>query len=425
MTKIKPVMIKTFILFSLVLASSCSNDKSDDIIKPKEKEKAPDRIEEILNSLKFPTSTDPKISYIENDAIELNKNPAANTRKLVEDIPPGHALFLVPEEVTTAQLEEIKKATNRIVQGATTQEQKYRKIFNWLGADIKYETSDNNAYAVYKNRKAVCQGYANLLKLMCYTQNIPAFVAGGYLYANGSRIGGHAWNYVNIDGSWWVSDPTNKNDYKMEHLSRYEYQLEPHVLYIDLYENNDFIIGYKDARLSLIEVKAQAPERFFVPFSYNGYKLSSFDPSKLIPANVKEVILNKNITSIGNIEERISGLVNSHNGRNLNAIYIVEDNPVFKSVGHVIFKKSDKSMIFALERAEEIVLQTGKRFGKNIILGLENLKKLTFPSTAQTIESYAVEKCPNLIEVIIPKGCKYESDSFYQCHTNLKIIEKE
>ncbi len=81
-------------------------------------------------------------------------------------------------------------------------------------------------------------------------------------------------------------------------------------------------------------------------------------------------------------------------------------------------------MVFPLETVEKIELKAGVNFEKNIITDLSYLKRLVFPATAKSIDSYAVERCPNLVEVIIPKGCTYNTDSFYQCNANLKITEK-
>ena len=33
-------------------------------------------------------------------------------------------------------------------------------------------------------------------------------------------LGGHAWNYVNCDGKWYVSDPTNKRNFDIDEIKR-------------------------------------------------------------------------------------------------------------------------------------------------------------------------------------------------------------
>ncbi len=249
---------KISILILIGFVFSCSSN-NEDIVIPEEN----NSIESILQSLKFPVSSDAKISYTENDAVALSGNPSVKAKKIVETIAPSQALFFIENEVTSSQLEEIRQATEKIVQGATTQEQKYTKIFKWVSTQIQYGTSDNNAYAAFKNRKGVCQGYANLLRLMCYCQKIPAFVVRGYAIVNGKRIGGHAWNYVNTDGYWWVSDPTNQRDYKISAISQHQKYFEPRRLHIALYEDDDFVISYKNAELTLIKVKKKCSEKIF------------------------------------------------------------------------------------------------------------------------------------------------------------------
>ena len=110
--------------------------------------------------------------------------------------------------ITPEQYAEIKAFADELVKGTTTQYDAFIKCYEWVSQNVKYELSDNDPYAVFINRKGVCQGYANLLFIMLHSQGIPACVANGFH----SSIGGHAWNYACPDGKWYVADPTNPWD---------------------------------------------------------------------------------------------------------------------------------------------------------------------------------------------------------------------
>lgn len=97
--------------------------------------------------------------------------------------------------ITDAQYQEIAEFTTNLVNGKLSQTTKYRTIFDWVVKNLTYNNSNvnysNDPYEVFKNKKCVCQGYANLLVVMCYSQSIPAVVVNGLI--NGM---GHAWAYV-------------------------------------------------------------------------------------------------------------------------------------------------------------------------------------------------------------------------------------
>ena len=83
-------------------------------------------------------------------------------KKTGAGIDTGFASF----NITDAQYEEIKKFTDNLVGEETAHSKIYTTIFNWIVANIRYEWGDNDPYAVFTNRHAVCQGYANLLNVM-------------------------------------------------------------------------------------------------------------------------------------------------------------------------------------------------------------------------------------------------------------------
>ncbi len=74
-------------------------------------------------------------------------------------------------------------------------------------ADLMH--SDQSADAVYRDRKGVCAGYANLFAAMAQEAGLEAHVVVGDVRKGGEIAGdGHAWNAVRIDGEWYLVDPT-------------------------------------------------------------------------------------------------------------------------------------------------------------------------------------------------------------------------
>ena len=136
-------------------------------------------------------------------------------KKVGPEIDNGFASF----KITDAQYQEIKTFTDELVAGETSDTKIYGTIFNWVVANIRYEWGDNDPYAVFKNRQAVCQGYANLLNVMLHTQSIPVVNINGIL----KPLGGHAWNYVYYANQWWVSDPTNNGRFNLTPTDSYKH----------------------------------------------------------------------------------------------------------------------------------------------------------------------------------------------------------
>ena len=68
--------------------------------------------------------------------------------------------------ITPQQYAEIKAFADELVKGTTTQYDAFIKCYEWVSQNVKYEMSDNDPYAVFINRKGVCQGYANLFDWM-------------------------------------------------------------------------------------------------------------------------------------------------------------------------------------------------------------------------------------------------------------------
>lgn len=113
------------------------------------------------------------------------------------------------------------KSTTEIVAPLTesfvTEHEKFRVIFRWITENIEYNKSAANAAdadKVVRKNKAVCQGFANLLKEMCESANITCDVIVGYTKTDVKDIErklkktDHAWNMVTLNGQKYLVDVT-------------------------------------------------------------------------------------------------------------------------------------------------------------------------------------------------------------------------
>ena len=116
--------------------------------------------------------------------------------------------------------------------GGKTTYQKVQAIYNWITANVKYDYSHLNdpayltqytAYAAAVQKKAVCQGYANLFYRLANDAGIDCRIITGKAY-NGTQMEDHAWNIVRMeDEKYYCLDATWDAGLKPE---SYEYFLK-------------------------------------------------------------------------------------------------------------------------------------------------------------------------------------------------------
>ena len=117
-----------------------------------------------------------------------------------------------------------------------------RGIYTWVALNIIYDDGaggenskqEQKALHVWKTKKAVCEGYANLFNEICRLAGIESRSVVGYVpNADGSplRYPNHVWNSVKIDGKWHLLDVTwaslalrqsnRDGEFDREHLDRF------------------------------------------------------------------------------------------------------------------------------------------------------------------------------------------------------------
>ena len=391
-------------LFCLFFASffACG-DSQNDVPTPPEEPKGPTIIEGI-NAI-----VQPSASFAKDDGAITHESPAVLVSELLVKAGPEIIKGLGYISITQKEYEEIKDFTDQLVKELEKPFDVYSTIFKWVATHVKYTNGVNNdPYPVFKNLQGVCQGYANLLSVMLHTQNIPVFIANGML----NPVGGHAWNYVYID-QWYVSDPTNNGHFLMSEPSSYAH-LVPLHLDVNLFEDEQFVFNFNEGHLNLREVK-KSEKQLIVPFSTNGFQITSFNPDSELPSNIEEIYIGKNIQTLG---ENLIGL--SVHAPNVKHVFVDTANKKMESYGQVVYRYSFTYYVPA--SATIIQFKDYETLGKNILHNHPKVETVVIQQGTKKLEAYAFENCPNLQKAYIPEGTTVDVNAFYGVHSNFKII---
>ena len=176
-------------------------------------------------------------------------------------------IFLVPEKHET-NIDSLASYFNKTYKEDST---KIKAIYVWIATHILYDykllkMSYGSFYnqedkVVFKNRIAVCAGYANLFHTICTKCNIQCEVITGFAYSkekiNLSKINDtrHGWNAARINGKWYLYDVTwasNRYEYNKQLNGNfwYYFQTDPylfssgHLPDDDMWQLRENIISY-------------------------------------------------------------------------------------------------------------------------------------------------------------------------------------
>jgi len=135
-------------------------------------------------------------------------------------------LFLILSLNTFSQNtdKELKKLVKQITADAKTDRDKAEAFHDWIAKNIAYDTKaylsgkihEQNLENTLKTRRTLCSGFSELFTAMCDEVGIRSEVVEGYSRGYGfdlfnredPMVTNHAWNAVNLDGSWYLLDVT-------------------------------------------------------------------------------------------------------------------------------------------------------------------------------------------------------------------------
>ena len=127
--------------------------------------------------------------------------------------------------ITDAQFEELRQAALQAVAGGTTQYEKIKAIMAFVADRTYYDyyayynnkPSYWSPYEVYEQKRAMCSGYASLMRTLCISIGIPCMDLEGHA---------HEYNavYDSENGKWIFADATwcSRNSYSVD--KEWEYQ---------------------------------------------------------------------------------------------------------------------------------------------------------------------------------------------------------
>ena len=108
----------------------------------------------------------------------------------------------------TKKLDEVIKSQN--LDGKSDYD-KFKSVTNWTVSNVRYDEDNETKYqhdltGVVLDGLAVCDGYAGTFYYMANAVGLNALFEDGITNSNRIR---HAWNLVQIDGTYYYVDPTN------------------------------------------------------------------------------------------------------------------------------------------------------------------------------------------------------------------------
>lgn len=137
-------------------------------------------------------------------------------------------------DLAIAKIEQIK---NEIIQKRTGNTYKdIKMVHDYLIDNIEYDTTISkphiyNVYGALINKQAVCEGYARAFKYIMDNLGINCTLVIGKGTNSEGRTENHAWNYVQLDGTWYAidctwDDPVVSNGGWVSQSSKYKYFLK-------------------------------------------------------------------------------------------------------------------------------------------------------------------------------------------------------
>ena len=131
-----------------------------------------------------------------------------------------------------------------------------KMVHDYLVDTVEYDTSISkpniyNLYGALVNRVAVCEGYARAFKYLMDEMGIPCVIVIGQGTNSRGETENHAWNYVEVNGSWYAidctwDDPVVEGIGTVSNSSKYKYFLKGSSEFsVDHIPSNQFTPGGK------------------------------------------------------------------------------------------------------------------------------------------------------------------------------------
>lgn len=116
--------------------------------------------------------------------------------------------------ITDAQFEELRQAALQAVAGCTTQYEKIKAIMAFVADRIYYDyyayynnkPSYWSPYEVYEQKRAMCSGYAKLMRTLCISIGIPCMDLEGHAHEYNAVYDSENAKWIFVDATWCSSN---------------------------------------------------------------------------------------------------------------------------------------------------------------------------------------------------------------------------
>lgn len=163
----------------------------------------------------------PNVFYIDFSKLYLNiETTTRGTKKTYRVLlNEGNGTSYLTNEFSTvgrvnSAINEIEQVKSYIVQNKKDDDfQNIKLVHDYLVENVEYEQSISksniyNLYGALINKESVCEGYAKAFKYLMDSLNIPCVIVAGKGTNSEWKSENHAWNYVQLNGSWYAIDTT-------------------------------------------------------------------------------------------------------------------------------------------------------------------------------------------------------------------------
>ncbi len=167
----------------------------------------------------------------------------------------------------------------------TAEHEKARAVFCWMAHHIRYDVKGyhkprklKDRYdQVFRRRRAVCGGYANLFEALCGLTGVESVTIEGYARCGDERKIGvsqrqinHAWNAVKLGGTWYPVDVTWASGYTNYPVTEFYFDFRDQFF---LTRPHQFILTHYPKDISWQLVEDPLPKRSFdfFPLAYEGF----------------------------------------------------------------------------------------------------------------------------------------------------------
>lgn len=121
--------------------------------------------------------------------------------------------FVNKEQVNQAlqQIEQVKQTI--LDRRSANQYEQIKLAHDWIVDNVSYDesirrTHTRNIYGTFVEKQVVCEGYAKAFQLLMNEMGIPCVIVVGTATNSEGKTESHAWNYVQLDETWYAIDTT-------------------------------------------------------------------------------------------------------------------------------------------------------------------------------------------------------------------------